>query len=92
MRTLPPALWAGADSCRNRAAYWYRKALPKLKGLSRTTVEKRLDELEKRVQPVLASIDANAGRDYKNQVNRLRDAVKVRPKNIEEQLSKMMKK
>ena len=52
---------------------------------------KRLDELEKVVQPALASIDANAGKDYKNQVNRLRDAVKVRPKNIEEQLSKMKK-
>jgi spore coat protein CotH len=53
---------------------------------------KRLDELEARVQPALASVDANAGRDYKNQVNRLREAFKVRQKNVEEQLSKLTKK
>jgi len=53
---------------------------------------KRLDDLEKRVQPALASVDANAGRDYKNQVNRLRDGIKVRQKSVDEQLSKMLKK
>ena len=47
---------------------------------------KRLDELEKRVQPALAKADAGAGRDYKNQVNRLRDAVKQRHKAVTEQL------
>ena len=47
---------------------------------------KRLDELEKRVQPALARVDAGAGRDYKNQVNRLRDAVKQRHKTVTEQL------
>ena len=41
---------------------------------------KRLDELEKRIQPELAKVDAGAGRDYKNQVNRLRDAIKEREK------------
>ncbi len=34
------------QSCRARAAFWYHKALPRLKGISRTTVEKRLDEVE----------------------------------------------
>ncbi len=53
---------------------------------------KRLDELERRVQPVLASVDANAGRDYKQHVNRLREAFKIRQKNVDEQLSKLMKK
>jgi spore coat protein CotH len=53
---------------------------------------KRLDELEARVQPALASVDAGAGRDYKNQVNRLREAFKVRKKSVDDQLSKLMKK
>jgi spore coat protein CotH len=47
---------------------------------------KRLDELEKRVQPELAKVDAGAGRDYKNQVNRLRDAIKQRERVVNEQL------
>jgi spore coat protein H len=47
---------------------------------------KRLDELEKRVQPELARIDPGAGRDYKNQVNRLREAIKQREKVVNEQL------
>lgn len=52
---------------------------------------KRLDELEARVQPALAAIDANAGRDYTNQVKRLRQAIQQRPKSIEEQLKKLKK-
>ena len=47
---------------------------------------KRLDELQRRVQPALASIDKNAGRDYPNQVNRLRDAIRQRGKSIDQQL------
>jgi uncharacterized lipoprotein YmbA len=47
---------------------------------------KRLDELQKRVQPALASVDAGAGRDYPNQVNRLREAIRQRAKSIEQQL------
>ena len=47
---------------------------------------KRLDELEKRIQPELAKVDAGAGRDYKNQVNRLREAIKYREKNANDQL------
>jgi spore coat protein CotH len=53
---------------------------------------KRLDELEKRVQPALASVDAGAGRDYKSQVNRLREAIKIRAKDVEEQMKKLKKK
>ena len=52
-------------------------------------IVKRLDELEAVVQPALASVDAGAGRDYKNQVNRLRDAVKQRERNINEQLKRL---
>ena len=55
------------------------------------TILKRLDELQERVQPVLASINAGAGRDYVNHVNRLREAVKRREKTILEQLRKLTK-
>ncbi|MBY0513685.1 MAG: CotH kinase family protein [Gemmataceae bacterium] len=51
---------------------------------------KRLDELEARIQPVLAKIDAGAGRDYKNHVDRLRHAVRERPKSVNEQLKRPM--
>ncbi len=50
---------------------------------------KRLDELEAIVQPALASVDQGAGRDYKNQVNRLREAIKTRAKVIDEQLKRV---
>jgi len=50
---------------------------------------KRLDELEKRVQPALASVDPGAGRDYENQVNRLREGIRQRARSIEDQLKKM---
>ncbi len=52
---------------------------------------RRLDELEKSIQPELAKVDPGAGRDYKNQVNRLREAIKQRPKILAEQLSKLAK-
>jgi spore coat protein CotH len=52
---------------------------------------KRLDEMEAKIQPALASHDANQGKDLKNHVNRLRDAIKVRQKTVEEQLSKIKK-
>ena len=52
---------------------------------------KRLDELEKRVQPELAKVDPGAGRDYKNQVNRLRDAIKQREKSVNDQLKRLTK-
>jgi len=52
---------------------------------------KKLDELQARIQPVLATIDAGAGRDYVNQVNRLRQAIRDRPKSLEEQLKTQKK-
>jgi spore coat protein H len=52
---------------------------------------KRLDELEKRIQPALAAIDKGAGRDYPNQVKRLKDAIPARAKSIKEQLEKIKK-
>ncbi len=50
---------------------------------------KRLDELEKRVKPVLTEIDAGAGRDYPNQVERLRQAIRQRAKSLDEQMKKI---
>lgn len=50
---------------------------------------KRLDQLEKRVQPVLASVDPAAGRDYKGQVDRLRQAIRQRARSIDEQLKRI---
>ncbi len=49
----------------------------------------RLNELEVLVQPALAAVDAGAGRDYKHHVNRLREAIKQREKNINEQLKRL---
>jgi spore coat protein H len=54
-------------------------------------LDRRLEELQGRVQPALASVDAGAGRDYPNHVRRLRDAVKHRQKNVEEQLKALRK-
>jgi spore coat protein CotH len=50
---------------------------------------KKLDKQQAIIQPVLASIDAGAGRDYMNQVNRLRQAIRQRPKNLEDQLKRV---
>lgn len=50
---------------------------------------RRLDELEAVVQPALASVDPGAGRDYKNQVNRLRYAIRERAKIINEQIKRL---
>ena len=36
----------GKDECRIRAAYWYRQAVPRLAGFTKTKVEKRLAEIE----------------------------------------------
>ena len=52
---------------------------------------KRIDDLEKQIQPELAKVNAGAGRDYKNQVNRLREAIKQREKSVNEQLKKLVK-
>ena len=52
---------------------------------------KRLDELQAKVQPALAAVDAGAGRDYPNQVNRLRSGMQQRAKRLEEELKKLKK-
>jgi spore coat protein H len=52
---------------------------------------KRLDQMEKSIQPELAKFDAGAARNYKNQVNRLREAIKQREKVVNEQLKKLTK-
>src|SRR5205823_4601130 len=54
-------------------------------------LSKRLDELQARVQPVLASVDPGAGRGYPSQVNRLRQAIQQRARSIEDQLKRMKK-
>ncbi len=53
---------------------------------------KRLDELQKIVQPALASVDAGAGRDFPNQVNRLRSGLQQREKSVTQQLKQTLKK
>jgi spore coat protein H len=50
---------------------------------------KKLDHWESQVKPALTAIDPNAGRDYTNQVNRLRHAIVGRGKSLEDQLSKL---
>jgi spore coat protein CotH len=52
---------------------------------------KRLDALQAQVQPVLASIDAGAGRGYPAQVNRLRQAIRQRAVSLEGQLRRLKK-
>jgi len=52
---------------------------------------RRLDELEARLRPVLAELDPGAGRAYPGHVNRLRQAIRQRPKNIEDQLARIKK-
>jgi spore coat protein CotH len=52
---------------------------------------KRLDEVEKVIQPELAKVDAGAAREHKHYVNRLREAIKQREKVVNEQLKLLMK-
>jgi hypothetical protein len=48
---------------------------------------KKLDEAEKRVQQALAAVDANAARDHKHHVERLRSAIRQRAKIVTTQLA-----
>ncbi|MFO0845388.1 MAG: CotH kinase family protein [Gemmataceae bacterium] len=52
---------------------------------------KRLDELEKRVQPALAAVDAGAGQGYRHHVGWLRNNIKARLKSVEDQLKRAKK-
>ncbi|MCE9530740.1 MAG: CotH kinase family protein [Planctomycetes bacterium] len=76
---------------KGKALYYEKMADIMKKVYSSDKLIKRLDELEARIQPVLAEVDAGAGKDYKNQVNRLRHSFKDRQKSVEEQLSKIKK-
>jgi spore coat protein CotH len=53
---------------------------------------KRLEEMEKKLQPVITAIDAGAGKDFPSQVARLKQAIPARAKSIEEQLKQLKKK
>ncbi len=53
---------------------------------------KRLADLQTIVQPALASVDAGAGRDFPNQVARLRNGMLQREKSANQQLKQHLKK
>lgn len=55
-------------------------------------IQKRLDALQKKIQPELTAVDAGAGRDFPNQIKRVRDAVQQRAKSIESQLKRLKEK
>ncbi len=50
---------------------------------------KRIDELEAVIQPALMAVDAGAGRDYKNQMNRWRYVIKERARVVNEQIKRL---
>lgn len=53
---------------------------------------KRLDEMQKVLQPAMKTIDAGAANDLPNHVNRLKHAIPERAKSVEAQLKQMKKK
>jgi len=55
------------------------------------TLTKRIDRREARLTPALTAVDPGAGRDYKNQANRMRELLKARAKSVEEQLGRLPK-
>jgi spore coat protein CotH len=57
-----------------------------------TELVKRLDDMLKKIQPELKTVDPGAANDLPNQVNRLKQAIPARAKNVEEQLKRVMKK
>ncbi len=50
---------------------------------------KRLDEIQARVQPALASVDQGAARGYAGHINRMREAVRQREKTVLAQLERL---
>lgn len=52
---------------------------------------KRIDEAEARITPALTKVNEGAGRDFKNQANRMRDLIRARAKSVNEQLAQMKK-
>lgn len=67
------------EHCRQRAGYWYRQALPGLLGITRTTTQKRLEEIEQallrrlRLEPGLLG-EYFAGEQFEKLVQRRIDA------------------
>ena len=52
---------------------------------------KRLDDMQKKIQPELKAVDPGAANDLPNQVNRLKQAIPARAKSVEEQLKRVKK-
>ena len=76
-------------ACRTRAAYWYQRALPKLSGISLTSVQQRLDEIdqarlrEQNLQPGLAAeifADKQFTKPWQKQVDPKLDIDWTRPR------------
>jgi|APGre2960657444_1045066.scaffolds.fasta_scaffold08904_2 hypothetical protein len=68
------------------------KFLHRLEEINRTLMEpaiwlKRIDELQARVQPALAKVDAGAGKNYPHQLWRIRQFFTVRQQSIQRQLN-----
>jgi len=66
-------------SCRTRAAHWYRKALPKLTGISRTSVEKRLEDLDLARLREMHLAPGLVGEYFAGQTFSTRKAVRIDP-------------
>lgn len=74
-----------------RTAYLARMEEVLRKNFDLEALNKRLDELQARIQPALASINAGLGTGYPPQVQRLRDAIKTRHKSLLDQLRQVKK-
>jgi len=79
------------ETPQGRSRYLARMAEIMKKVYSADALVKRLDALQARVQPALASVDAAAARAYPNEVDRLRQAVRQRAKEIDKQLKQLKK-
>jgi len=76
-------------ACRTRAAYWYQRALPRLSGISLTSVQQRLDEIdqarlrEQNLQPGLAAeifADKQFAKPWQKQVDPKLDLEWTKPR------------
>lgn len=71
-----------------------KRYLTRLGELHRTVLQpeaqaKRLEELQKELQPVLAAFDKEGARQLPGQINALRDRIRQRYKSVEEQLKRV---
>jgi spore coat protein H len=58
-----------------------------VKKLDVNAMMSQLGELQEKLQPALASVDAKAARDYPKKIQRLMEAIKTRVKSVEAQLA-----